>query len=116
MTSKFGDLLDHGCDIIKYTILCYILYYKYNLSTLLIVLFICIGIVNILFNVCLFKFQNINNTNETIIDYKKFCPIPHNFLSKFIYITKYICNTSTLVIIYLILIIRNPNKYLKKNK
>lgn len=116
MTSNFGDLLDHGCDIIKISILCFILYYKYNLSNLLIIIFIIIGIINLLFNVCLFKFENKEFENKTIIDYKQYCPIPSNYLKTFIYYVKYICNTSTLIIIYLILIFRNSNTYLKIKK
>ena len=114
MVSEFGDLLDHGTDMFKYSVLCFILYYRYNLSKLLIIIFIIIGIINLLFNVCLFKFENKESNNKTIIDYKRFCIIPNNYLSKFVNTAKYICNTTTLIIIYVLLFIRNSKIYSKK--
>tara|TARA_Y100000389_G_C17454810_1_gene517367 strand:+ start:1495 stop:2085 length:591 start_codon:yes stop_codon:yes gene_type:complete len=113
MTSKFGDILDHGTDIIKIIIFSIILYNKYNLTTLLIILFIILAIINLLFNVCLFKYENKNSESIQVINYKQYCIIPQNYLLKFLNTIKYLCNSSTIIFIYILLIIRN---YLYKNK
>ena len=114
MSSKFGDLLDHGVDFIKLTILCFILYYRYNLTTFLKIIFISLGVINLLFNICLFKYESKDSNNETIIDYKQYCIVPQNYLFKFLHYVKYISNSCTLIFIYILLLIRNPKSYLKK--